>query len=188
MDRSCDCCPNPAVVHETLVRNGARTEIHLCAEHALERGYILPTAAGPALIVGKLLEKASQGQPQPRAVKTCPGCAMTMQALRESGLVGCAICYRHFEEELGGVIERTQEGATAHIGRHPSHASELIDRAAARNRLVRELREAVAREEYERAAKLRDQMLALGFDGGRGPDGSDDDGGAGDDAGEGGTP
>jgi len=161
MERTCDCCPNPAVVHETLVRDGVRTEVHLCAEHAVEHGYILPTNVGPTLVVGKLVEKAAQAAA--RATKTCPACGMTMQSLRDSGLVGCAQCYRHFEEELTGIIERTQEGAGAHVGRHPVHASDLVDRAAMRNRLARELREAVSREEYERAARLRDEMLALGM-------------------------
>ena len=46
MERTCDCCPNPAIVHETLVQNGVKNEVHLCAEHAAERGYILPTASG----------------------------------------------------------------------------------------------------------------------------------------------
>jgi protein arginine kinase activator len=175
MERTCDCCPNPAVVHETLVRNGVRTEIHLCAEHAVERGYILPTNVGPALVVGKLLEKATQAAA--RSIKSCPTCAMTMQNLRETGLVGCSDCYRHFEEELASIIERTQEGAAAHIGRHPTQASSLIDRAAMRNRMVRELREAVAREEYERAARLRDEMLSLGIDSSTADD--DDSGSAG---------
>ena len=76
----------------------------------------------------------------------------------------CADCYRHFEEELASIIERTQEGAGAHVGRHPTQAASLIDRAAMRNRMARELREAVAREEYERAARLRDEMLGLGLD------------------------
>lgn len=164
MERTCDCCPNPAVVHETLVQNGVRSEIHLCAEHAVERGYILPTSVGPALVVGKLLER--QPQAPARAARSCPACGMTMQVLRESGLVGCAECYRQFEDELAAIIGRTQEGALVHVGRHPSQASNLIDRAAMRNRMVRELREAVAREEYERAARLRDEMHALGLGGG----------------------
>jgi protein arginine kinase activator len=88
-----------------------------------------------------------------------------MQSLREAGLVGCAECYRVFEEELSTLIERSQDGATAHVGRHPAHAGNQIDRAAVRNRLARELREAVSREEYERAARLRDEMQTLGLDG-----------------------
>lgn len=160
------------------MRDGVRTEVHLCAEHAIDRGYLLPTNVGPALVVGKLLEKATQAAA--RAVKACPSCAMTMQVLRETGLVGCSDCYRHFEEELAAIIGRTQEGAATHVGRHPAQASSLIDRAAMRNRMVRELREAVAREEYERAARLRDEMLSLGLDAGAGrDDGGFDEGSAG---------
>ena len=177
MERSCDCCPNPAVVHETIVRDGVRSEVHLCAEHAIDRGYLLPTNVGPALVVGKLLEKATQAAA--RSVKSCPSCAMTMQVLRDTGLVGCSDCYRHFEEELAAIIGRTQEGAGTHVGRHPAQASSLVDRAAMRNRMARELREAVAREEYERAARLRDEMLSLGLDAGAGRgDGGADEGSA----------
>jgi protein arginine kinase activator len=89
---------------------------------------------------------------------------MTMAGIREAGLAGCPECYRVFEQELGAIIERAQAGASVHVGRHPSHADALIDRAAARNRIAKELREAVAREEYERAARLRDRLLELGGD------------------------
>jgi protein arginine kinase activator len=160
MERTCDCCPEPAVVHETLVRDGVKTEVHLCAAHAQERGYVLPTAAGPALVVGKLLENARAATL--RTTRSCPGCGMTMAGVREAGLAGCAECYRVFENELGAIIERAQAGASLHVGRHPAHAESLIDRAAARNRLAKELRDAVAREEYERAAQLRDRLQELG--------------------------
>jgi acyl-CoA reductase-like NAD-dependent aldehyde dehydrogenase len=65
-------------------------------------------------------------------------------------------------QELGAIIERAQAGAVAHAGRHPAHAANLVDRAALRNRLARELREAVSREEYERAARLRDRLSEVG--------------------------
>lgn len=159
MERTCDCCPNPAVVHEIVVKNGLKAEVHLCAEHAQERGFLLPTSQGPALIVGKLLEQARPAAP--KAPKACTSCGMTMVQVRESGLVGCPLCYRSFEQELSAIIERAQAGATAHVGHHPAHAALLIDRAALRNRLARELRDAVAREEYERAARLRDRLSQL---------------------------
>ena len=160
MERLCDCCSNPAVVHETIVTNGVKAEVHLCAEHAAERGYILPSATGPSLVVGKLLQQAQAAAG--RAQKACSGCGGTMQSSRAAGLAGCPLCYRQFEEELGALITRAQGGATVHVGRHPAHAADLVDRAALRNRLAKELREAVGREEYERAAKIRDRLQALG--------------------------
>lgn len=162
MERTCDCCPNPAVVHEIVVNNGMKSEVHLCAEHAQERGFVLPTAQGPALIVGKLLDAARAAAP--RAPKGCASCGLTLAQVRESGLVGCPACYRSFEQELGAIIERAQAGATVHVGRHPAHAANLVDRAALRNRLARELREAVSREEFERAARLRDRLSEISDD------------------------
>jgi len=160
MERTCDCCPNPAVVHEIVVRDGVKAEVHLCVEHAQERGFLVPTSHGPALILGKLLEQAKQ--PPPPAPKACACCGTTMSQVRESGLVGCPLCYRSFEKELSPIIERAQAGSCAHVGRHPAQAAELVDRAALRNRLARELREAVAQEQYERAARLRDRLGELG--------------------------
>lgn len=160
MERTCDCCPNPAVVHEIVVKDGLKAEVHLCAEHAQERGFILPTAQGPALIVGKLLGQTRSAPP--RQPKACASCGMTMAQVRETGLVGCPLCYRSFEQELSAIIERAQAGASTHAGRHPAHAADLIDRAALRNRIARELREAVSREEYERAARLRDRLCEIG--------------------------
>ncbi|MFN5496908.1 MAG: UvrB/UvrC motif-containing protein [bacterium] len=174
MERTCDCCPNPAVVHEIVVKDGLKAEVHLCAEHAQERGFILPTAHGPTLITGKLLAQARAAAPkQPKA---CGSCGMTMGQVRETGLVGCPLCYRSFESELGAIIERAQAGACAHVGRHPLHAADLVDRAALRNRLARELREAVSREEYERAARLRDRLFEIG--GGENGAADDESGGA----------
>ncbi len=141
------------------MKNGMTAEVHLCAEHAQERGLLLPTSEGPALVIGKLLEQTRT--PPPRAPKSCAACGMTMAQVRESGLVGCPLCYRSFEQDLAAIIERAQAGATAHAGYHPAHAAALVDRAALRNKLARELREAVAREEYERAARLRDQLAQL---------------------------
>ena len=159
MERTCDCCPNPAVVHEIVVRDGVKAEVHLCAEHAQERGFLMPTSQGPALIVGKLLEQSKAAAP--RAPKACASCGTTMSQVRETGLVGCPLCYRSFEQELSPIIERAQAGSCAHVGRHPAQAAELVDRAALRNRIARELREAVAQEQYERAARLRDRLGEL---------------------------
>jgi protein arginine kinase activator len=143
-----------------VVVNGVKSEVHLCAEHAQEQGFILPTAHGPALVVSKLLDRA-RTPAAARPVRACGRCGMTMAHLREKGLAGCPECYATFEEELGAIIERAQGGAAVHVGRHPAQAANLVDRAALRNRLARELREAVAREEYERAARLRDRLEAL---------------------------
>jgi protein-arginine kinase activator protein McsA len=41
--QKCDHCDKPAVVHEVTVKNGVKSEVHLCHEHALEAGVAMPT-------------------------------------------------------------------------------------------------------------------------------------------------
>jgi protein-arginine kinase activator protein McsA len=64
--------------------------------------------------------------------------------------------------QLGAVIERAQGGAVHHVGRVPPRMEGMADRAAMRTRLLQELDAAVAAEQYERAARLRDQLQNLG--------------------------
>ena len=167
MARRCDHCDQPATVHETLIKDGVAQEIHLCAEHARAHGFVIPGSGGATVNISQLLNAAHAANPTsrraaPRPAKTCASCGMTVTNLQATGLLGCPECYGVFEELLSGLIARAQGGASVHVGRHPEKAASSIDRAALRNRLARELRDAVSREEYERAARLRDRLSSLG--------------------------
>ena len=37
---TCDCCQQPAVIHEIDTTNGV--EVHLCKQHAIDAGYSIP--------------------------------------------------------------------------------------------------------------------------------------------------
>jgi protein arginine kinase activator len=71
------------------------------------------------------------------------------------------MCYTAFENELSPLIERAQNGGTHHAGKTPQRAGTSIDRQLLIQRLVKELDHAVAAEQYERAAKLRDRLSSL---------------------------
>ncbi len=157
----CDHCDKPAVVHEVVIKGGATSEVHLCAEHAAERGYALPT-----LPVTQLL---AQFTGQPRRAGVCPSCGLTFADFRQSGVLGCPGCYEAFMPQIASVIERAQAGAVHHVGRGPRRVEGLAERAALRTRLMQELDAAVAAEQYERAASLRDQLQSLGGAGSASP-------------------
>jgi protein arginine kinase activator len=167
----CDHCEQPAVVHELVIKNGTTVEVHLCEKHAAEQGYTVPGAHGTQPVATLLTAFAVAGGPQakkqPKQVKTCPECGITYAHVRQTGLLGCATCYTTFEAELSGLIERAQAGANFHCGRAPRNCRDAAARRELRSRLARELDEAVAAEQYERAAKLRDQLLHIGADDGR---------------------
>lgn len=156
---TCDRCKKPAVIHEIDTKNGV--EVHLCKHHAIEAGYLIPETPPVAeLITQFAISKKSKPNPQRRA--GCSTCETTLGRFRKSGLLGCPDCYDHFERHLEPLVIRAHAGGTAHVGRVPERSIELMDLQLLRKQLVGELDRAVAAEEYERAASLRDRLGGLG--------------------------
>ena len=103
--------------------------------------------------------------------KRCTLCASTFEDLVNSGKVGCAECYKVFADELAPTIKRIH-GARTHIGRRPRAVTpdsnsdntenavedSKDDEKKILKQLKRDLSDAVKREEYEKAAELRDKI------------------------------
>jgi protein arginine kinase activator len=142
-------------------------ELHLCEICAQARN--LPHApVGKKMTMGdiwKLLQvSGAQAQAQAPKEETCPECGMTLGELRSRGRIGCARDYEVFGSEIQNLLERIH-GATDHVGRTPGQSPEELEQAR-KNRRVEDLRRrfesAVRDEEYERAARIRDELEALG--------------------------
>ncbi len=175
----CDRCDNDATVHEVTVRNGVKVEKHLCEACAAGEGI-----AGASLgeLLTKFMTQDAEVGAKPKhvhkpRVAACPGCGFTFDQFRQAGVLGCPACYKVFETLLTPLIERAHEGATQHAGKVPKRiaaraagredeaATEAaLARAQLRERqerlkvLQRQLDEAVRGEQYELAARLRDQI------------------------------
>ena len=159
----CDLCDKPAVVHEVTVRNGMKKEVHLCESHAKDAGIALPTTPINQLLTQFVISPSGGGgggatKQAKAANKACPVCGLTFNQFRQTGKVGCPDCYRVFEELLSPLIERAQNGGTHHCGKTPRRCPASIDRHALMQRLMKELDHAVASEQYERAARIRDRI------------------------------
>jgi protein arginine kinase activator len=157
----CDLCNKPAVVHEVTVRSGIKKEVHLCESHAREAGITMPGQQPINQLLTQFVIAQSGNKPARATTKSCTGCGLTFAQFRQTGRVGCAMCYTAFEAELSPLIERAQNGGTHHGGKTPQRAGISIDRQMLIQRLVKELDHAVAAEQYERAAKLRDRLSSL---------------------------
>lgn len=161
----CDHCDNEAVVHEVLIKHGTKKEVHLCAEHASAQGYLIQQQKSPmAQVFTQLVVSQSpsaKGAGAPPAGKACAGCGLTFAQFRRSGVLGCPDCYDSFASELASLIERAHAGATHHAGKTPRRAGGSLDQQLEVRRLVKELDRAIATEQYERAASIRDQLLHL---------------------------
>ncbi len=88
---------------------------------------------------------------------TCPSCGMTLSELQRKGRVGCPDCYHTFAEVLTPYIKRVQ-GAESHIGSAPQQEECLPPEAHPLDALKQKLQEAIQSENYEEAARLRDEI------------------------------
>lgn len=157
----CDHCDRPAVVHEVTVKNGVKAEVHLCEEHAQEAGVAMPSHQPVSKLLTQFVISHTGKSRSSRGRKACPNCGMTFSRFRQGGTLGCPDCYEAFETQLTPLIERAQNGATHHKGKTPRRAGVSVDRQLEARQLVKELDQAVAAEQYERAAKLRDRLRSL---------------------------
>ena len=177
----CDRCDKEATVHEVTVRAGQRVERHLCEHCAREQGIAVQTHTPITQLLSQVIAAQAAGlapeQTTAGAPTACPSCGITHAQFRQTGLLGCPDCYRAFENQLGPLLERAHEGGTHHVGKVPKRLASrgapgsalpvvlLGGEEEKRQRMTtlqRQLAEAVAAEQYERAAQLRDELGRLG--------------------------
>ncbi len=96
--------------------------------------------------------------------KKCASCGMTYSEIAHTGRVGCPECYKTFRQELSSFIQSVH-GTTSHTGSVPSRHRAKKARDEELKRLRAELQDAIAKEDYERAATLRDEVRRLNADG-----------------------
>ncbi len=159
----CDHChEREAVIHLTQLAEDRAVQVHLCEKCAAEKG-VEPTTlgAGKSPLGGFLAQLSPAGLVEgPDAGLRCPRCGAGLADFREAGRLGCAECWEVFAGPLTDLVRRLH-GATRHVGeryRAPGVVEEGEVPSVAVDRLRAELRDAVAAEDFERAARLRDQL------------------------------
>jgi protein arginine kinase activator len=155
----CEMCKkNSATVRYTEVVNKKVMKMNLCEECAKKKGVSVQAPFTIADLLSGLAEVGAKAEDD--AAKACPSCGLTYGDFKKTGRLGCDGCYTAFEKSLRGLFE-TIHKSTGHTGRIPSHAKGEVDEL----RLLRELESglcaAVGREEFEKAAELRDRIQEL---------------------------
>ncbi|MDX1675226.1 MAG: UvrB/UvrC motif-containing protein [Longimicrobiales bacterium] len=159
----CDHCgENEAVIHLTQIVDNQMGTYHLCEACAAEKG-VEPDPGVPNFPLTDFL--AQMGEEESEPVEQDPGacdyCGTTLDDFKRTGRLGCSHCYVTFDAHLRGLFRRLH-GGTQHVGKIylPPDPSEA-ERTEQLSRLRRKLTVAVEKEEFERAAELRDQIQAL---------------------------
>ena len=108
---------------------------------------------------------APQNEDDAESTVQCESCGTTLQQFVKGGKLGCAMCYTAFREKLLPMLQQLH-GRVEHTGRKPTQDEAAQQRRAAYERLNRQLEAAVAREDYESAALIRDQLRKMEQEGG----------------------
>ncbi|NLY91928.1 MAG: hypothetical protein GX081_10055 [Firmicutes bacterium] len=166
------CKQRPATVHITKVVNNYKTESHLCAACAQESGIdpgkelgflFEPEFSFHNLLAGLLENEVGSQQegfsPYLETTEKCPTCGLTFTDFRKIGFLGCANCYRIFSDYLEPLLRRVH-GNITHTGKVPKRTGGKVRLKKEIEDLRRKLQDAIRREAYEEAAKLRDEIKA----------------------------
>lgn len=151
----------------TRIVEGKVTELALCADCARKKGLFDPQNLTFAeqmfpekfrTLVDDLVRELDGAEHRestgaetslPDLLTRCPVCNFTLEDFRRCGRFGCPECYRVF----GGELTPESEATAAPEGEAPPNVQ--------RARLEQELQQAIAREDFEHAAALRDQLKQL---------------------------
>lgn len=138
------------------------------------------------LLSGLLGIQNDEEDPGQRVSVVCPTCHTTFEDFVENSRFGCPDCYGVFDLFIGDKIKQLQ-GSESHKGKHPKFQSRLerqrqeeieadlgrMDEngnlkedpeAVIRDQIARlnlQLKEALKKEDYEKAAQCRDQIRSL---------------------------
>ena len=157
-----ECGKNQATVSITVTTGGNTSTRRLCPECMkkmelnLVKGDIQSFLSSVLSVLGS--EKKTEEQP----TVVCSSCGLSYQEFEHTGRLGCAQCYRDFADQLKPSLQKIH-GRTQHAGRRPK--AYVPDPQDELNQRVNELRtlmdEAVAAENFEEAARLRDELRSL---------------------------
>jgi protein arginine kinase activator len=159
----CECCHEAeATIHLTQVIDGEVKKLNLCQTCAQKNGIDLNS---PISITDVLLGLGSQPQPQlqsggPEFDLSCSRCQMTRAEFKKHARLGCPDCYKAFMGELSAITQAMHH-SRQHVGKIPARQGNAARITAQIAALQKDIETAIAKEEYEVAANLRDKIRSL---------------------------
>lgn len=183
------CQKREANVFYTEIVNGIKREEKLCQQCANSNStfYTENPILGSEYSIGGLLANLLQGYTNSGPTMTntsvvdttCSKCNLSYREFLQNGRFGCDNCYKDFQKELD-VSLRGIQGAEHHTGKRPVNlgkrpTEELTEDKEVKNvkkdssvealseveKLQMDLQEAIKKEEFEEAAKLRDLIREM---------------------------
>lgn len=162
-----ECQKRPATMHFTKIINGEKTEFHLCEVCAQGKGNLFMSSfESPSLTINNLLAGFFNVNPNYQDTHPlsssqtlhCNQCGMTFEQFLEVGKFGCAHCYEAFADQLTPVLKRIHGGNWKHSSKIPNRSGGVLHLRKKISILKETLQNLVAKEEFEKAAEVRDEI------------------------------
>jgi protein arginine kinase activator len=156
----CQKCTKAATLHITeVVADDQFEELHLCEECANKYLYEPQQKGGgvKGALTGPVEESDEVSALNQRE---CPQCGIKFVEFRNTGRLGCPHDYQEFREELSTLLENIH-GETRHCGKTPRRLPQNKQTQSELMLLRKQLQQAVTKEAYEDAARLRDRIRKL---------------------------
>ncbi len=160
----CESCQKrAATVHFTQVVNNTKVEKYLCEQCAKDKKQF--TISSPMSLNDFFSGFMGFVSDERRALQDlqeiqCQQCGMRYEEFQKLGKLGCGNCYEVFGERLNPLIKRVH-GTLQHNGKVPEKVSKSIKASQEVEKLKGLLNDAIRREEYEKAAELRDKIKSM---------------------------
>ena len=154
------CKENPVTVKISHVINDKKIELGLCQECAEKKGMDNHLTSLPKVFGNLAMQLLGHDENDENGTSKnetrCPGCGLNWDTFQKTGLLGCEVCYQTFGEDLNRILRRIH-GSVKHIGDRPSSLRSVVDEGELQ-RVKIELDAAIANEDFELAAELRDMV------------------------------
>ncbi len=158
---TCNICgANEATIHLTEIINEQMVEIHLCESCAQEKGTEFKAHFNVNDLLSGLTDLAKEITGDEKTLSKCPNCGLTYEEFGKTGRLGCSDCYEAFAKLLLPLIKRVQH-STQHVGKRPSRLASPIRVNSDLRELQNRLTKLIQEEEFEEAARIRDQIKQL---------------------------
>ena len=156
----CQSCSNLATVHLTSIVNGQKSERHLCQQCAEQEQAIQNQELNLPAILHSIIGQHVGPLTDELASLACPACGIKYMEFRAEGRLGCPHDYQEFRDQLTPLLENIH-GETRHRGKTPRRMPQNKQMQSELTQLRKDLLQAVNKEAYEEAARLRDRIRQL---------------------------
>jgi protein arginine kinase activator len=147
------CKKSPATVHLTQIIENQVKKVDLCEACAKEKGVNDPTGFSLAdLLLGLgASQKMEEANTATGSEVACRHCGFTQADFKKTE------CYNVFADGLDALLKGMHKG-TQHKGKVPPAVRRVISQEAKLTKLEAALKAAIAKEDFETAATLRDEI------------------------------